>query len=178
MMFTARWVAVLLSGWSLVGCAPHLASQPRMPGAGASVEERRGAYERYRLRESGDNWLGHHWTRGDGKYDLEGIEPLLDISAETRSRLAQAKTRAALVLPMSALGGAFLGLAVGNQLGGKKIFSSSTNTGLYIVGGSLSAASITIVIVWDPVSGIGDVYNAGLSEQLGLPSSAKSPATP
>src|SRR5258706_7659179 len=146
-MLVVRSIVVLV----LVGCTPaRIASQPRMPSAEASLDERRSVYERYRLRESGDNWVGHQWARTDGKYGLEGIEPLLDISPQTRTRLSQAKTRSAIVLPMSTLGGALLGMALGNQLGGNKLFSSTTNAGLYIAGGTLSVTAITISILWDP----------------------------
>jgi hypothetical protein len=70
---------------------------------------------------------------------------------------------------MAAIGGGLLGLALGNQLGGNKLLPSKTNTVLYITGGALSVTGITITVVWDPVSGIGEVYNAELSRQLDLP---------
>ena len=178
-MRAVRCLGFLLCGsLLLVGCASSpVASQPRMPAADASVNERQRTYERYRLQESGDNWVGHEWARSDGKYGLDGIEPLLDISAQTRSRVSQAKTRAAVVLPMSAVGGALLGLAIGNQLTGNKMYSSTTNTVLYVSGGTLAVAAITIGIVWDPVSGIGDVYNAALTDKLGLrPDAAQPPS--
>jgi hypothetical protein len=172
-MVLVRWLGPLLCAAQLFGCAPRVAPEPRMPAAGASLEDRKQTYAEYRLDESGDNWWGYEWTREDGTYGFGGISPLLDISPETRSRRSQARARALTVLPMSALGGSLLGLAIGNQLGGNKAFSSTTNTVFYVAGGTLSVASLTITIAWDPVSGIGDVYNTALANELGLPPEAR-----
>jgi uncharacterized membrane protein len=76
---------------------------------------------------------------------------------------------------MSAVGGALLGVALGNQLTGNKLYSSTTTGVLYVAGGALSVTAITISIAWDPVSGIGDVYNAALAEKLSLRPAAPQP---
>lgn len=151
-------------------CSPRLATPPPRPALGASLQERRVVYDAYRLEERGDIWFGYKWSRKDGEYEFEGVEPLLESYPATRARVAEIKTRAAVILPMAAVGGALLGMAIGDSLSHEEhLFSRTTRTGLYATGGALSAASLTIAAVWDPVTGIGPLYNQNLAESLAVP---------
>jgi hypothetical protein len=139
-----------------------------LPARDAPIAVRSKAYEEYRLRESGNAFFGHSWQRADGEYELDELDPLLDISPATRARRSEIETRTWILVPSALAGGALLGIALGDDLFHGYGLSRSARTGFYIAGGTLSAATIAVSLAWDPVSGLGDLYNHALSERLSL----------
>jgi hypothetical protein len=154
-------------------CSAPLASPPKLPAKDAPELERRHAYEDYRLFEEGNVWTGWSWKRVDGKYSFGGIEPLLtspQASPEMKKRVHDIHVRSALAEPLTIVGAAFLGLALGDALSSPNhIFTSTTRTGLWLTGGTLTASGLVITIAWDPVTGLGGLYNHDLAESLALP---------
>lgn len=160
-----RCAGAVLVCWLASGCEPAVASPPRLPARDAPEAERVAAYQQYRLQEEGNPWVGWKWKRRDGAYHVDGIEPLLT-SSEGRRRIDEIHTRRLVLTPMAAVSGALLGVALGDLITPKprRLLSTPTRTGLAITGGALLVTGVTITVVWDPITGLGGVYNQDLAQ--------------